>query len=111
MSKKRHDAFPDRLRLAPHVTQRHGQIFAKLFLAESLQTEEPIEAFGLTNVIEWPDHEEDNTPAKMRYEDLQGEILRRTFDAVQKALCEAFVRIATDVIERERRRQRGDDKS
>jgi hypothetical protein len=92
------------------VTQRHGLIFAKLFLAESLQTEEPFEAFGLTGVIEWPDDEDDDTPAKVRYDDLQGEILRRTFDAVQTALCDAFVRIATDVIERERRRQREDGK-
>jgi len=110
MSKTRRDGPPDRLRLAAHVTQRHGLIFAKLFLAESLQTEEPFEAFGLTGVIEWPDHEEDDTPAKMRYEDLQSEILRRTFDAVQKVICDAFVRIATDVIGRERRRQREDGK-
>ena len=110
MSKTRRDGPPDQLRLAPHVTQRHGLIFAKLFLAESLQTEEPFEAFGLTGVIEWPDDEEDGTPAKVRYEDLQGEILRRTFSAAEAPIAAAFVRVATDVIERERRRQREDGK-
>ena len=96
---------PPRLRFARRVTLRHGQIFAKLFLAASLKTEGPSEAFGLTDVIEWPDDEEDESPAKLRYSDLQQQILERTFDAVEGAISEAFVRIATDVIERERARE------
>ena len=91
-----------RLRFARRVTLRHGRIFAKVFLADAMKNEGPSEAFGLTDVIEWPDDEEDESPAKLRYSDLRDQILERTFDAVEIALGEAFVRIATDVIERER---------
>lgn len=98
----RDDVAEDDLTFTDQVTVRHGRIFAKTFLADALKNDGPHEAFGLTDVIGWPDDDEDESPAKLRYSDLANQILGRTFDAVQRAISEAFVRIATDVIERER---------
>lgn len=98
----RDDVPEDDLTFTDQVTRRHGEIFAKVFLADALKNEGPSEAFGLTDVIAWPDDDEDESPAKLRYSDLSNQIVGRTFDAVERAISEAFVRIATDVIERER---------
>ncbi len=106
----RDDVPEDDLTFIEQVTARHGQIFAKVFLADALKNEGPSEAFGLTGVIEWPDDEEDESPAKLRYSDLVNQILERTLDAVERAISEAFVRIATDVIERERERELAKDR-
>jgi hypothetical protein len=88
------------------VVPRHGRLFAKLLCAESLQSEIPSEVFGLTGVIEWPQECEDDTPAKIRYGWLQDQILWRTLNEAEEAIADAFVRVATDVLERERSRDR-----
>lgn len=95
-----------RLRLAPCVTRRHGLIFAKIWLADSLRSEDSAEAFDLAEVIAYPSEDEDDTPAKIRYGLLFDEIVRRTFDALKRPAVDAFVKFATEVVERERERQK-----
>jgi len=95
-------AATDHLEFVPRVLPRHGQMFAKLLTAESIQSEIPTTVFGLTGLIEWPQEPTHDTPAKLRYERLEHEILRRTLRETEEAIAEAFVRIASEVIERER---------
>ena len=92
----------DALEIVPSVTRRHGRIFAKLLASEFMPTEAAGEIFGLTGIIEWPQETGDDTPAKLRYERLEAEILRRTLSEAEDAIAEAFVRVAAEVIERER---------
>ncbi len=92
----------DRLEFAPRVVRRHGRIFAKILIAEAMRSETPGNAFFLTGVIEWPDEPDPRTPAKLRYERLEAEIVRDTMDEMEELLAEAFVRVADGVIERER---------
>jgi activator of HSP90 ATPase len=103
---KKAQNFDTSLAFTAEVTRRHGEIFAKVFLAISIRTEAPGDAFELTGVMEWPDDDEDETPAKMRHERIEDEILRRTFDEIEGPLREAFVRIAENVIRRERVKDR-----
>lgn len=107
MSKRRQS---NRLRFARRVTRRHGAIFAEAFLFSALRSEAPNEAFGATGVITWPPEPENETPAKVRYMNLD-EILDRTFAAARIGIAEAFVRAPTEVVERERRGRPKDRKT
>jgi len=88
------------------VTRRHGEVFAKLVLADVRRTEIPSAALGLTGVMSWPDEPDDDAPEKLRFSRIADEILIRTFDEMEKPLREAFVRIAGEVIGRERDRSK-----
>jgi hypothetical protein len=99
-----------RLKIAPRVTRRHGELFAEEWLDASKRCEAMIEAFAEVHVMEWPD---DNRrwsarvrqdPAQARYMDVEDEILARTFEAVKGAVAEAFVKAAKQILGRERRR-------
>lgn len=99
------DVSEDDLTFAERVTRRHGSIFAKVWLADTLQGSEPVDAFSLTGVIEYPDGDDDESPAKLRYESLLDEIVRRTLYELERPVAEAFARVASEVVERERARQ------
>ncbi|MGZ5440932.1 MAG: hypothetical protein ACXW5U_11790 [Thermoanaerobaculia bacterium] len=99
------DESDDSLAFVDRVRRWHGAIFAKEMLDGSLVTEMPYEAFGKTGIIAWPDDFANETPAKVRYKDIEDEILTRTFDAVREAMATAFVKVARDVVERERKCQ------
>jgi hypothetical protein len=86
--------------LPPIVTLEHGDTFALAWYEHSLDALTMIEAFGDTNLMDWPDEEN----AKAEYQNIEDEICRRVFDSVRAAISEAFVRIATDVLARERSR-------
>ena len=43
------------------------------------------------------------TPEQERYRDIEDEITDRVFDSVKDAIAEAFLKIATEVLDRERR--------
>jgi hypothetical protein len=53
----------------------------------------------------WPGGEM-NDPRHGRYHDIEEELLRQVFASVRPAVAEAFVRVAREVLARERRRQR-----
>jgi hypothetical protein len=92
-----------RLKMVTRVTRRHGRIFAKLFIASVAQTEIPGEVFGASGIIEPP--EELDTPAYWRHEWIEGEIMVRVLNEIEDRLCDTFMAIADEVIQRERQRQ------
>lgn len=100
----------DRLRFVRRVTRQHGAVFSARLCAETVQSEGVYEAFMAAGVIAWPASNEDETPAKQRYVELQEEILGRMFDYAGHALGTAFQRAASEVIERERTRRTKDRK-
>ncbi len=99
------DESDDSLTFVDRVRRWHGAVFAKEMLDGSLGTETPHEAFGETGIIAWPDDFANETPAKVRYKDIEDEILTRTFDATRDAVAAAFVKVAREVVERERKCQ------
>ena len=92
-----------KLKMVSRVTRRHGRIFAKLFIASVAQTEIPGEVFATSGIMESP--EELDTPAHWRHEWIKGEIMVRTLHEIEDRLCDTFMAIAGEVIERERQRQ------
>jgi hypothetical protein len=68
--------------------------------------EELYEAFEATAVMAWPDGALEDHAAQLRYHDIAQEILTRILEAVQDAMGVAFVDVAREVIERERKVQR-----
>jgi hypothetical protein len=91
------------------VTRRHGETFAAEWFATSFQGEDVWKSFAATGVIEWPEDDPNRPlgpdPRQERYQDIEDEILERTFAAVRSAIAEAFVRVAREVLSRERGRQ------
>lgn len=92
-----------KLKMVTRVTRRHGRIFAKLFVASVTQTEIPGEVFATSGIMEPP--EELDTPAYWRHEWIEGEIMVRVLNEIEDRLCDTFMAIAGEVIERERQRQ------
>ncbi|MDP9194666.1 MAG: hypothetical protein M3P06_23460 [Acidobacteriota bacterium] len=93
-----------KLKMVSRVTRRHGRIFAKLLIASVTQTEIPGEVFSASGIMEPP--EELDTPAYWRHEWIEGEIMVRVFNEIEDRLCDTFMAIADEVIQRERQRQR-----
>ena len=101
---------PPPLKIAPRVTQKHGEAFAQKW-REMQSGEVTSEAFGKSDLIEWPE-EDPNRPLgeffdarRDRFHDVRDEIAERTFDAAMPAIAEAFVKVAREVLARERRRR------
>ena len=93
-----------RLRFARRVTKRHGDLFVEGWREVCRQNLSIWQAFEESGVVAWPEGSGD--PRQGRYQDIEDEILERTFDEVSPAVVAAFVRIAREVIERERAKQR-----
>jgi hypothetical protein len=91
---------PPRLTIAEVVTPEHGKKFAHEWYRRT--TDAMVQAFAETGVVAWP---EDSRPAQGRFHDIEDEITERVFDAVQGTAVEAFVRIASEVLIRERGEQ------
>lgn len=102
---------PPPLTFARRVTRRHGETFAAEWFATSFEGEDVWKSFAATGLIEWPDDDPNRPlghfadPRQDRYQDIENEILERTFAAVRPAIAEAFVRVARDVLAREKRKQ------
>jgi hypothetical protein len=92
--------------MVSRVTRWQGRIFAKFFVASLERTEIPGEAFGASAIIESP--AELDTPPHWRYERIEDEIIRRILNETEEQLCDRFMSIANEVLQRERKRQ-GDD--
>jgi len=89
-----------RLRMVKAVTPEQGEAFVKGYLDRAFEGLEMIEAFGETGILTWPI---DDAAGQHRYQAIEDEILERTFEAVRSALAEAFVRVANEVLDRERK--------
>jgi hypothetical protein len=86
--------------LPPVVTPEHGDIFARAWYEHSLETLAMFEAFGDTALMEWPG----GMDAQADYQNIEDEVCERVYDTIRQAVSEAFVRVATDVLARERSR-------
>lgn len=98
-----------KLKIAPRVTRTHGDIFADTWIEESTRGGSDGKAFGATGLVEWPPDAtlNRNLAAQGRYMDLEDEIVQGTFAAVKDAVADAFVKVARQVLARERRRPNG----
>jgi len=101
-AKRRGKRLP-RLTFNTRVTRQHGEVFAAEWFPTSFQGEEVWAAFGETHIMEWPNGELYD-PRQERYQEIEDEILERTFLAVRAGVIEAFVKAAREVLNRERRR-------
>lgn len=88
------------LKIAQHVTTQHGEVFVRAWFKELTPMQAP-DAFCACNLIEWPDEESSQlTPAQKRYNELEDEIMKRTFDPLRDVIAASFVAAATDVLGR-----------
>jgi hypothetical protein len=92
-----------KLTFARRVTQRHGERFAQGWIEVCRENKSIWDAFNETGLIEWPVGGL-RDPRQARFQDIEDEILERTFAAVRPAVVEAFVRVAREVLSRERKR-------
>jgi hypothetical protein len=81
------------------VTREHGEKFAEEWRDRSMASYAMVEAFTETGVVTWPD----SRVAQGRFHDIEDEITERVFDELRGAVADAFVRIAGEVLARERR--------
>lgn len=109
MSKKRRAS--DHIKFVDEVTALHG---FKFFERLRLEVREcgycGYDSIGAAGLMRWPEDDgegDEDTPAQARYRALETEILARTFRIAGEALRAAFVLAATEITERERKRQRG----
>lgn len=104
MSKKRH---PPYLRIAPAVRPHHGNTFFEELIRLSRASGALWEAFGETHLMVWPANAGQGgkeTPEEAGYKSIEEEIMEKTLDALRTPVIEAFVRAATEVLDRERRK-------
>jgi hypothetical protein len=88
------------LTIVKEVTREHGEKFAETWRELSMGSESILDAFQAAHIAEWPD----DPDLQERFKDVEDEITERVFDAIRYAAVEAFVRIATEVLARERGR-------
>ena len=89
-----------RLAIAEVVTTEHGETYVEEWFESSTATGATTEAFGRTDLVTWPDDRE----AHGRYHAIEDEITERIFEEVKAVAVAAFVRIASEVLARERGR-------
>lgn len=91
------------LEIASRVTREHGERFAARWLRDQCGMSD---AFAKAHVIAWPDGPDGElTPAQVRFQNIEDEILERTFAWAVPAIAEAFVTAAREVLARERRQR------
>lgn len=101
-----------KLKIAPRVTRAHGEAFADGWRETVLDSGSMFEVFEDTGLVKWPGDNPNRplgvflNPRQYRYQDIEDEILKRVFDSVRPAVAEAFVKVARDVLARERERQK-----
>jgi hypothetical protein len=83
------------------VTAKDGETFAHEWYERSTAAYAMVEAFDATAVLGWPN----TRRLQMRYHDIEEEITDRVFEQVQTVIAETFVRVASEVLTRERERE------
>ena len=89
--------------VARRVTDNDAALFMRGWVDEMLAAGTLSDALAETGIIEWPDPEEDDPPAQARYEAMEREILKRTWEAAYPVARAAFLRAAKDVLAPERK--------
>jgi len=97
---------PPKIETVEVVTPEHGLVFAEQIYQQTIDTEHFSEAFGRTEVMTWPDDEENvaYNDAQKHFHELTNEIRDRLHEETKEFIAEAFVRIVSDVTSRERSR-------
>lgn len=90
---------PPKLRIVEAVTREHGERFADDWRDRSMAM---LEAFDASRVVKWP--YSGPVQAQGRYHDIEDEITERVFAELRDAVIETFVRVAGEVLTRERSR-------
>jgi hypothetical protein len=83
------------------VTPKHGEAFARLFVERVRDSTDVFDALTLTGIITSGPNEDESM--RLRREAIENEITRRALDLAKPALAKAFVVIANQVLDRERR--------
>jgi hypothetical protein len=94
--------------IAAAVRPHHAHTFIEEWIRHSWETGTLWEAFGETHLMTWPDNAGQGgqaSPEEERYHDIEDEILELMLEELAPAITEAFTRTATEVLERERKRQ------
>jgi hypothetical protein len=104
MSKKIRSPAAPELAMVRRVTRRHGEAFAERWYEESNHTLAMTDAFTAAAVMTWPESADWDDPAQARYLDIEDEILDQTFATARSAIAEAFVKVASAILARERHR-------
>lgn len=86
-----------KLQFVDLVTREHGEKFAQ----DWRDTDSMEDACDLSEVVEWPEWDH---AAQLRALDIQDEIIVRVYDELRSAIVETFVRVANEVLTRERSR-------
>jgi hypothetical protein len=101
---------PPKLKIAPRVTRKHGETFADEWLRTAAGGEDVWDAFAETGLMQWPEDDPNRPlgqivqdPRQARYHDIEDEILERVFASVRPAVAEEFVKVAGEVLARERK--------
>lgn len=84
------------------VEYMHGWRFADEFLSHAVPSDATVSAYNSCGVATYP--EGDQVAAQQRFEDIEEEIVSITFARVRRAIGEAFVLTANEVLNRERGR-------
>ena len=95
----RETELPPHLMFVPTVRRQHGERFADQWIKRSFGSGAIMEAFSETGIVAWPD----DPDGQGRFHDLENEILQRITDELRSAAAAAFVKIANEVLTRERR--------
>jgi predicted RNA methylase len=98
---------PPRVETAAVVTREQGLVYAENVHQQTIGSEVFGEAFGKTRVMTFPDDDVDGeeTAAQAHFHELTDEIRDRLHDETKELIADAFVRVANDVISRERSRR------
>ena len=82
------------------VTREHGETFADEWFRLSADGGTMTDACTKTRIMEWPGEDEEQQGL---YHDIEGEIAQRVADQLRSTVVETFVRLANEVLVRERR--------
>jgi|ERR1044071_1700569 hypothetical protein len=94
--------------IAATVRPHHANTFIEELIRLSWASGALWEAFGETHLMTWPDNAGEcgkESPEEARYHDIEDEILELMLEELAPAITEVFTRTATEVLERERKRQ------
>lgn len=91
--------------IADAVRPHHANTFAEEWFRLSDEGGAMGEAFSATGLMEWPYTDDfKETPEQARYDKIANEISKRVREALKPVVMETFKLIATEVLDRERKR-------
>ena len=99
------DGKPQKLTFVDVVTREQGEVFADRWEEVSRSSGSLTGASGEAHIMTWPDDEMEQG----EYHAAEHEIARRVFDGLRSAIIDTYVRIANEVLTRERRHLLSED--